>query len=58
MKDANVLLKVVELSVSALGKALETLIGACSFMRLDGGRVLLMHLLLLIRSIVGGRLFA
>ena len=51
VKDMNLLLKVVELSVSALGRALDTLIGAQSFTRLNVGRVLLTHSLLLPRSL-------
>ena len=43
----NVLLKLVELSVSPSGRALGTLIGAHLFAQLDGGRVLLTSLLLL-----------
>ena len=53
----NVLLEDVELSVLPSGKALDTVIGSRLFTWLDGGRVLLMHLLLLLGSLVGGRLF-
>ena len=58
VRDVNIFLEVVELSVLDSGRAFDTLIGACLFARLEGGRVLLMHLLLLLGSLVGGHFFA